>query len=147
MENKIKFKVIKEYPGSSKIDTEYTPYNKDSEYFFRKYPEYYEEIKEEKTFITYDGVKLKEKDYVYIYHMNLAYPGRINNIDDFIKYYSDNKTYLIFHSKLKLNEHVINNTPCLSVNDIINYLKEHKYFVSETTKQQLISLAKSKPNK
>jgi hypothetical protein len=150
MKNKIKFKVIKEYPSSASIGMEFTSHTENTTRWYRKYSEYFEEVKEEKTFTTYDGIEVKEGDYIYIvinFKYGYGYEGKITNIDDFCKTYTNNKNHLVFHSKEKLDEYIISNISCLSVNDILNYLDKYKYFVTEITKKELIELVKNKSNK
>lgn len=146
MENKVKFKIIKEYPGSRPVNTEFTEYYEPHLTYFRKYPEYFEEIKEEKTFTTHDNVEVKKGDIVYIHSLRINWIMTVNiqNIDDFIKGYGNDKYYLVYHSIDKAKDTHLCTIPCLSVNDIINYFNQYKYFVTETTKKELLELAKSK---
>jgi len=141
----MKYKLIKEYPGSPKLNTEivystiYTHCNKENynlnrntymikskDYFELKnpeqYPEFWEKVVEkdyEILFTTEDGVdKYLGDSFAYI---NLNFPDKVR--EDYIRNLSYQEHVKYFSTKEVAEEYILMNKPSLSLNDVASVYK------------------------
>lgn len=135
----MKYKLIKEYPGSPELGTIHCSENNIMSWkgtdFYESYPEYWEKVNENLWYVVsnrdYQEGNMLFQEW-FIYSIETCFP-------------KDNGVLLYFKTKEEADEFILFNKPCLSHSDIMWNFKENtkKNNVSIDI-EELIALIKSK---
>lgn len=104
----MKYKLIKTYPGSPELGTIVSGENKTAEWmgtnFYKKYPEYWEEVNEHLWWVVFIKEEASFKTYT---------PYKIESI--YAPWETDR---YFFKTKEEAEQYIIKNKPCLTLNDV-----------------------------
>jgi hypothetical protein len=116
----MKYKLIKEYPGSPNLGTEISSENKNSDWkgidYYEKYPEYWEKFNEYLCYAVFEKPYMQDdKEYFT--------PWNIYMIETLDTQSTDRH---LFKTREEAQEFILYNKPCLSYKDVMN----HKTYLS-----------------
>lgn len=135
----MKYKLIKEYPGSPKIGNTIDNLEND---WIENYSEFWQPFVEkikQPLFTTEDGVDIFEGDSYYSYNLELDISSKFDSAC--LKISGKNTDNKYFSTKEKAEEYILMNKPCLSLNDVLKLSIDTEY---SYTFQKLKELVKSK---